>query len=368
MTKNAGSKTLVNILIDGISEIFMPIVNLLSAAGILKGILLILTTTGCLTEETNTYAVLNAIGDSLFYFLPIILAVTSAKKFGANPYSAMVVGGVLVYPVLVQLMKENSFVDFLGIPLKSVSYLSGVLPILMACGLLAAVEKLLNRIIPEVVRGFLTPMLAITFVSLITLAFFGPIGAVIGDGLVYIISFLYNLSPVIAGLILGAAIQIMVIFGFHWGIIIAAMNNVAASGSDTILALIGPPVFAQAGANIAVMLKTKDKKLRSSCLSCAVSSVFGVTEPSMFGINLPRKMPMVAVCIGGGLGGAIAGFSGARAHTFAFPSLASLPVYFGEGFGLYLIACLASFAAAFILSLIFKYKVDLPENPTEEIK
>lgn len=368
MLNDTKSKGFINILIDGISEIFMPIVNLLSAAGILKGILLILTTIGFLNNESNTYAVLNAIGDSLFYFLPMILAVTAAKKFGANPYSAMVVGGVLLYPTLVQLMKEKDFIDFLEIPIKSASYPSGVLPILMACGLLAMLEKLLDRIIPEVVRGFLTPMIAITAVSLVTLIAFGPLGTVIGDGLAAAITFLYELSPTAAGLILGASIQIMVIFGFHWGIVIAAMNNIAVSGADTILALIGTPVFAQAGANIAIMLRTKDKKLRSTCLSCAVSSVFGVTEPSMFGINLPRKKPMIAVCIGGGLGGAIAGLSGARAHTFAFPSLASLPVYFGRGFGLYIVACLVSFFTAFLLSMLMKYDVDLPENQTSKIK
>lgn len=365
MTKETKSKSFVNILIDGISDIFMPIVNLLSAAGILKGILLVLTSTNCLSVESDVYAVLNAIGDSLFYFLPMILAVTAAKKFGANSFSAMVVGGVLLYPALVQLMGERASLDFLGIPIKSASYPSGVLPIIMACGLLAVAEKLLNRIIPEVVRGFLTPMIAITAVSLVTLTVFGPLGAVIGDGLAAAITYLYELSPTIAGLILGASIQLMVIFGFHWGIVIAAMNNISVSGSDTILALIGTPVFAQAGANIAIMLRTKDKKLRSTCLSCAVSSIFGVTEPSMFGINLPRKKPMIAVCIGGGLGGAIAGFSGARAHTFAFPSLASLPVYFGEGFGLYIVGCLVSFGVAFLLSMVMKYDVDLPLKTNE---
>lgn len=362
MKNDTKSKGLLNILIDGVSDIFMPIVNLLSAAGILKGILLILHSTGCLAEDTDVYAVLNAIGDSLFYFLPIILAVSAAKKFGANPYSGMVVGGVLLYPALVSLMDEKPFLDFLGIPIKSAAYQSGVLPIIMACGLLAVLERLLNRIIPEVVKGFLTPMIAITAASLLTLTIFDPLGAVIGEGLAAAITFIYELSPVAAGLILGASIQIMVIFGFHWGIVIAAMNNISVNGSDATLALIGTPVFAQAGANIAVMLRTKDKKLRSTCLSCAVSSIFGVTEPSMFGINLPRKKPMIAVCIGGGVGGAIAGLSGAAAHTFAFPSLASLPVYFGEGFGLYLVGCLASFLVAFLLSLVMKYDVDLKDE------
>lgn len=159
--------------------------------------------------------------------------------------------------------------------------------------------------------------------------------------------------------IIGAVIQPMVIFGFHWSLILVAMNNITVSGQDTILALMGPAVFAQAGACFAVMLKSKNKSFKSICASAGLSALFGITEPAMFGVNLPRKKPMAAVCISGGIGGAIAGVSGACAMSFAFPSLAALPVFFGTGFPLYLISCLVGFVMAFILTLVLKFETDM---------
>lgn len=358
--KNPDKKSLLNIIIDGISEIFMPVVGLLSAAGILKGLMLILVSCGVLAESDSTYAVLNAISDSLFYFLPIILADTSARKFGANPYMAMVVAGALLYPALVTLMLKNSSISFMGLPIRSVTYSSSVFPIIMAVAMLAWLEKLLVRRLPEVVRGFMLPIISLVLVTLATLFVFGPIGSFIGDGFAIAYDFIYSLSPVAAGIVLGAAIQIMVLFGFHWSIIIIAMNNIALNGCDTILALIGPAIFAQAGAALGVMLKIKGntpeaKKFRSVCITGIISAILGVTEPAMFGVNLPKKKPMIAVCFGGGLGGAIVGLSGAQAKAFAFPSLASFPVYFGEGFGVFILGCAVGLVAAFIMSMILKY-------------
>lgn len=351
-------KTLVSTIIDGISGIFLPLVNLLSAAGIMKGILAILTAAAVLSQDSETYMVLNAMGDSLFYFLPMLLAATAAKKFGANPFISVVIAGVLLYPDLTQVLEMGTTVHFLGIPLRGVTYHSSVIPIILAAGLLTFAERFLNKILPEMIRGFLTPLLCIVIVSFVTLLVFGPVGSVIGNVLAALYTKIYGLSPVVAGLLLGAVIQPMVIFGFHWSFILIGMNNINVSGHDTVLALMGPAVFAQAGAALAVMFKSKDTAFRSICASAALSAMFGITEPAMFGVNLPRKIPMLAVCIGGGIGGALAGFSGAQAMSFAFPSLAALPVFFGEGFGLYLVSCLLGLAAAFILTMILRFDVD----------
>ncbi len=353
-------KSPVNTVIDVISGIFLPIVNLLSAAGILKGVLAILTGTDILSAEGETYLVLNAMADSLFYFLPVLLAATAAKKFGAEPFTAVVIAGVLLYPSLTTVLEAGTTVHFLGIPLRGITYHSSVIPMILAAGLLRFVERFLKRVLPEMVRGFLTPLLSILIVGTVTLAVFGPIGAVIGDVLAAGYAFVYGLSPVIAGILLGAAIQPMVIFGFHWSFILIGMNNITVSGHDTVLALMGPAVFAQAGAALAVMFKSKDSAFKSICASAVLSALFGITEPAMFGVNLPRKTPMAAVCIGGGIGGAIAGLSGAQAMSFAFPSLAALPVFYGNGFGLYLVSCLVGFAAAFVLTMVMKFQ----EAPT----
>lgn len=354
--KAENKKTAAGAVIDGISGIFLPLVNLLSAAGILKGILAILTATAALSTESETYLVLNAMADSLFYYLPVLLAFTAARKFGANPFTAAVIAGVLLYPSLNTVLEAGTTVRFLGIPLRGVTYHASVIPMILSAGLLVFVERVLCRVLPDLVRGFLTPLLSILIVGFITLAVFGPLGALIGDGLAAVYEYVYGLSPVIAGLLLGASVQPMVIFGFHWSFILIGMNNIAVSGHDTVLALMGPAVFAQAGAALAVMIKSRDKAFQSICASAALSALFGITEPAMFGVNLPRKKPMVSVCIGGGIGGALAGFSGAQAMTFAFPSLASLPVFFGPGFALYLISCLVGFGIALLATLLMKFK------------
>ncbi|MGL6221606.1 MAG: PTS transporter subunit EIIC [Lacrimispora sphenoides] len=344
-------KSMINVMIDGISGIFLPIINLLSAAGILKGILTILTASNIVSGTSETYLVLNAMADSLFYFLPMVLAFTAAKKFGCDPFTAVVIGGVLLYPSLTKVFEAGTNIFFAGIPMKAVIYHSGVIPIILAVGLLVYVERVVNKILPDLIKGFFAPLICIVVVGLVTLFVFGPIGNVIGDGLAAAYEFVYQISPMIAGAILGAVIQPMVIFGFHWSFVLVAMNNISVKGSDTILALIGPAVFAQAGAALAVCLRSKDKKFRSLCLSAVVSACFGVTEPAMFGVNLPLKKPMIAVCIGGGVGGAIAGFSGAQAMTFAFPSMITLPVFLGRGFGLFVVSCFAGFLTSFLLTL-----------------
>ncbi|WP_333649517.1 PTS transporter subunit EIIC [Lacrimispora sp.] len=356
-------KSVISVVIDGVSGIFLPIINLLSAAGILKGVLAILTAANILSGAGETYVVLNAMADSLFYFLPIILAFTAAKKFGSDPFIAMVIGGVLLYPALTDLFEAGTSIFFAGIPMKAVIYHSSVIPIILAAGLLSYVERLAYKILPDMIKGFLAPLICIIVVGLVTLFVFGPIGNVIGDGMAAAYEFLYGISPMIAGGILGAVIQPMVIFGFHWSLVLVAMNNVSVKGSDTILALIGPAVFAQAGAALAVCLKSKDKNFRSICLSAVLSACFGVTEPAMFGVNLPLKKPMIAVCIGGGVGGAVAGLSGAQAMAFAFPSLVTLPVFLGNGFGLYVISCMVGFLTAFTLAMVLKYDVAKDEAP-----
>lgn len=352
-------KSALSAVIDGISGIFLPIVNLLSAAGILKGVLAILTAANWISPESGTYLVLNAMADSLFYFLPMLLAVTAAKKFGANPFTAAVIAGVLLYPSLTSVLEEGETVQFGVLPLRGVTYHSSVIPVILAAGLLVFAERLCHKLLPEMVRGFLTPLLCILVVATVTLSVFGPLGAVIGDVLAAGYELVYGLSPLAAGLLLGAVIQPMVIFGFHWSFILIGMNNITVNGYDTVLALIGPAVFAQAGTALAVLVKSRDRAFRSICGSAALSAMFGVTEPAMFGVNLPRKKPMIAVCAGGGIGGALAGFSGARAMSFAFPSLAALPVFFGEGFLLYVISCAVGFVVSFAAAMLMKFDADL---------
>ncbi|OMF83979.1 protein-L-isoaspartate O-methyltransferase [Paenibacillus sp. FSL R7-0333] len=347
-------RSLVNIIIDGISGIFLPIVNILSAAGIMKGLLAGVVALELISKTEGTYTVLNAMADSLFHYLPLLLAFTAARKFGANPYTAVVIGGVMLYPSLTTLFANNEVIEFMGMSIKPVNYPASAIPIILAVGLLVYVERFCVKILPEVIRGFFTPLISVIVVSSVTLLVFGPMGALAGDALADGYRTVYNLSSVGAGMVLGAIIQPMVIFGLHWSLVPLAINNISTGGSDTILALMGPAAFAQAGAALAVFIKAKDKQFRTLSLSASISALFGVTEPAMFGVNLPLRKPMIIVCCAGSIGGGMVGMFGSSAISFAFPGLATLPAYLGEGFGGFLIACTTGFLIALIATLCVK--------------
>lgn len=347
-------RSIVNVIIDGISGIFLPIVNILSAAGIMKGLLAGAVALEIISKTEGTYTVLNAMADSLFYYLPLLLAFTAARKFGANPFTAVVIAGVLLYPSLTTLFDNQEIIQFLGMSITPVNYPASAIPIILAVGLLVYVERFCVKILPEVIREFFTPLISIVTVSAVTLLVFGPIGSLAGDVLAEGYRSVYNLSSVGAGMVLGAIIQPMVIFGLHWSLVPLAINNISVHGSDTILALMGPASFAQAGAALAVFIKAKDKKFKTLCLSASISALFGVTEPAMFGVNLPLRKPMVIVCCAGAIGGGMVGLSGSSAISFAFPGLATLPAYLGDGFVGFLIACTTGFLIALIATLFVK--------------
>lgn len=347
-------RSLVNIIIDGISGIFLPIVNILSAAGIMKGLLAGAVALELISKTEGTYTVLNAMADSLFHYLPLLLAFTAARKFGANPFTAVVIGGVMLYPSLTTLFANNEVIEFMGMSIRPVNYPASAIPIILAVGFLVFVERACVKILPEVIRGFFTPLISVIVVSSVTLLVFGPMGALAGDALADGYRTVYNLSSVGAGMVLGAIIQPMVIFGLHWSLVPLAINNISTGGSDTILALMGPAAFAQAGAALAVFIKAKDKQFRTLSLSASISALFGVTEPAMFGVNLPLRKPMVIVCIAGSIGGGMVGAFGSSAISFAFPGLATLPAYLGDGFGGFLIACTTGFLIALIATLCVK--------------
>ena len=351
-------KTGLNAVIDVISAIFLPVVFLFTAAGVLMGGLTILTTTGALSTGSDTYLVLSAMAGSLFYFLPMLLAFTASKKFGGNPFTAVVIAGMLLFPQLHAVLELGETIRFLGLPVMGVTYNSSVIPIILAAWLLSYLERFLKKFIPEMIQGFVVPFISILVVGTVTLVVFGPLGALISGGIADGYEFAYALSPTIAGVIVGAIGQVLVIFGLGWGVVLVGMTNVDVLGYDTVMALMGPPVIAQAGAALAVMLKSKDKAFRATCATAAVSAFLGVTEPAIYGVNLPRKKPMVAVCIGGAIGSAIAGFSGVYATVFVFPSFVTLPVFLGTGFVLFVISLLVAFAVAFAATMIMKFEAD----------
>lgn len=372
--KTQGNKkeNLLNRFIDLISGIFQPILGVLAAAGMIKGFAALFLALGWLPESSGTYQILFGIGDALFYFFPVFLGLTAAKKFGSNHFIGMVIGAALVYPTLVNAMamgakgattlfantpfEVESNLTFLGIPVISMTYTSSVIPIIIAVYFASILERKLKTIIPDVVKTFLVPFFTLLITIPLTFIIIGPISSWIanwiGDGALGI----YGLSPILAGLLLGAFWQVFVIFGLHWGLVAIMLNNTATTGFDIIFPLIFAASFAQTGIVLGIFLKTKNTKLKSLSLPAFISGIFGVTEPAIYGITLPRKKMFIYSCIIGGVFGGLIGFAGTKLYFMGGIGVFAYTAFIGDN-GLdssFWLAIIASILAT-IVGLIVGY-------------
>ncbi|WP_340022379.1 beta-glucoside-specific PTS transporter subunit IIABC [Paenibacillus sp. FSL K6-1096] len=341
--------------VDIISSIFSPILGALAGAGILKGLLALILSLEWISAESGTYMILNAASDSVFYFLPLFLAVTSARKFKANQFVSLAVAGALIYPKVIEAVGSPDALNFLGIKIVLINYSSSVIPIILAVWVQSYVERWFRSFIHESVRNILVPMFALLIVIPLTFLAFGPVGSLISDGLASGYTWLYNLSPLVAGAIAGAFWQVFVIFGVHWGFVPIMLSNIATLGQDTMLPILSAAVLSQAGAVFGVFLKTRNTQLKALAGSSTLSAIFGITEPTIYGVTLKLKKPFIYACISGAVGGAIIAAGGARALSFSLPGLLALPTYFGTGFVWVVIGILVAFVLAAVLVLVLGY-------------
>lgn len=341
--------------VDVISGIFTPFLGALAASGILKGLLLMLTAMGLMSSHSGAYVVWFAAADSIFYFLPIAIAVTSAKKFGANTFVAIAIAGALVYPTLITLFNEKTALDFFSIPVVLMRYTSSVLPIIASIWVLSLLERFLNKHLHDSIRNFISPLICLMVIVPLTLIVVGPLGTYVSLGLANGYAFIYQLSPVIAGVVAGVGWQILVIFGLHWAFIPIMYNNIAIHGSDTLKPLFAPSNFAQAGAALGVFLKTRNPKIKQIAGPATITGLFGIVEPIIYGISLRYKKPFIWAAIGGGIGGAISGFSGSTAMAPGIPGLASLPIFYGPGFAGFICAILTAFIFTAVATFFFGF-------------
>ena len=348
-------------VIDLVSSIFTPILPALIGGGMIKGLLMIATQLG-LATDTGGYMIMNATADSVFYFMPILLAYTSAKKFDTNRFLAAVVGGALLYPTLVQAFNESASLDFFGLPIVLARYTSSVVPIIFAVYFMSKIEYLCNRFIHPVVKNVLTPMLCLGITIPTTYLVIGPVTTFLSSSIGEGYEFLYSLSPIICGVILGAAWQLLVVFGLHWGLVPIGYNNIALYGRNTINGMAGPSNFAQAGSAFGVFLKAKDVKVKQLALSSTVTALFSITEPAIYGINLKYKKPFYIALIAGGIAGGIAGAGNSAALAAGPVGLLSIPVFMGEGFVAFLIALVVAFFVAACGTFLFGYDPKLLEK------
>ncbi|MDK7194364.1 beta-glucoside-specific PTS transporter subunit IIABC [Lactobacillus gasseri] len=364
--------SLMDKAIDLISGIFTPILGPMAAAGMIKGLTAMCASFGWLAKTSGTYEVLYAIGDGFFYFLPLILAIASAKKFKVDRFTAITIGAAMCYPAMVAMNSSKKVLfdlfngtflhsqvhaTFLGIPIISMNYTSTVIPIILAVWFASVVERWCKKWIPTVVKTFLVPFVTLLIVVPLTFLIIGPLATWIGNALAAITSAVYNFSPVLAGVLLGSFWQVFVIFGVHWGFVAVMMSNIAALGYDPILGLSLGASFAQIGVVLAILLQTKDQKLKGIALPAFLSGIFGVTEPAIYGVTLPRKKPFVLSCIAAGIGGGLIGFFGTKMYMMGGMGVFVIPAAIGPKTGVdmsvygLMIAMAVSFVLGFILQI-----------------
>ncbi|WP_077611033.1 beta-glucoside-specific PTS transporter subunit IIABC [Clostridium sp. Marseille-P2415] len=352
-----------NRILIAVSAIFTPMVPAIAASGLLKGFLTIARITasnhGMDITVNQTYILIMAATDALFYFMPVILAYTSAKVFKANEFIAMALGGTMCYPAVVTLMTGKEAVSMFGISITKASYTSSVIPIIIGVFILAYVQKFLEKIIPEVLKIILVPGISLLVMIPATFMVFGPIGIYIGDAINFIYTGLMNLSPAVCGAFIGGMWCVFVIFGAHRALLPIGINDVAQFGHQNLLAFAGAANFSQGGAALGVMLKTKSKDLKTVAASAAISaSVCGITEPAIYGCNLRLKKPMIYAIICGAVGGAIMGIGGVYGDSFANNGILTFATYAAFGmkpFVYYLIGVAVSFFGAMVLTYLFGF-------------
>ncbi|NRG31508.1 beta-glucoside-specific PTS transporter subunit IIABC [Niallia circulans] len=351
--------------IDLISGIFSPLLGLLAASGLIKGLNFILGKYEVIDQTSGTYRILAAAGDSFYYFLPLLLAITAARKFKVNQFLAVALAGGMVYPDLVNAYNANESLSFLGIPVVLAKYSSTVIPIILAVWILKYVENFFKKTLHESVRNLLTPFFCLIIMLPLSLLIIGPIATytsnIIASGYLSI----YNLSPVISGILLGAAWQILVVFGLHWGFVPIMLNNIAVSGRDSIGAMTGPSTAAQTGASFAVFFKTKNKNMKSLSLSAFITGLLGITEPAVYGVNLKLKRPFIIAIFAGAVGGGIAGAFGSASIAVVQKSILTFPVIAHNMTG-YIIGYFIAMFLAFILTYFFGVKEELDGSKSNE--
>ena len=316
-----------------VSSIFQPFLGPLAAAGIIKGIVAIMAACGLSAATSPMYVILNAAGDGFFQFLPILIALTSARRFKVNEFTAIAIAAALVYPDIataVAALQKAGHGHVLGaIPftLPAGGYLSTVMPSILAIWVASHIQKFFTKIIPDVIKVFAVPFFTLLITVPLTFLVVGPLANSFSDLLTNVFQAIMGFSPVVYGFVLGVLWQILVMFGMHWALVPLGILEVTTKGQSTILLAALLPCFTQTGVLGAIMLKTKEDKVRTISMPAFISSIFGVTEPAIYGVTLPMKVPFYISCVVSGfLGAAMMGFnipmySAGAMGIFVFPTL-----------------------------------------------
>ena len=362
-------------VLEKIASMFQPIIPAITGAGLLKALMALFSVLGVLDSSTQTYVILNALADSAFYFLPILLASSAAKTFKCNQYVAMALGGALVYPNFVSLISTakaaGDTVHLFGLPVTLASYSSSVVPILLGVWFMSIVEHFMQKISPKAVKFFSVPLASIFVAGIVTIVALGPIGTWVGNLIAAFFTWLNGLAGWAIPMLVGALNPLLVMTGTHYGLIPIGINNLATAGFDTV---VGPGMLtsnvAQGAAGLAVALRSKNNDTKQMALSAGITGVLGITEPVLYGVNLKFIYPLISAMIGGGVGGLYLGITGVGRYASGSPGLLVLPGYIGGGsmtnfvnacIGT-VIAMVVSFVVCFVLYSVWQKQGKLEEG------
>lgn len=369
-------KNIWNLLLQKITEMFTPLIPAIAAAGLIKGLLtaakLIMGNRGVDISTSDTYIILFAASQVIFYFLPIFLAMTCAKALKCNEIIAMIIGATLVYPQIDTLIQDTSKISTIfGLPVikgswqigeatKVFSYTESVIPIILAVIVMVFLERLLKRIIPEILQIILVPGLELIIMIPLTLSLLGPVGIYLGTGIQFLYDSIMGISAVLGGGLIGGLWGVLVIFGAHRALLPIGLNDVAVNGHQNLLAFAGAANFAQGGAALGVMLRTKSREMKQIAASASLTAtVVGVTEPAIYGCNLRLKKPMIFAVVCGAIGGAIMGAGSVYGDAFANNGVLTIFTYAAFGmkrFIFYLLGIMISFVGAAALTYFLGFE------------
>ncbi|WP_318764804.1 beta-glucoside-specific PTS transporter subunit IIABC [Lactiplantibacillus carotarum] len=376
-------KGFLNKALGLISSIFIPVLGLLSGAGMIKAILSLCTVTGLLTDKSGTYIILSALGDTLFYFFPVVIGWSAARKFGLKEIYGVTLGAFLVYPTLVTaasstavttIFKGTIFalkykMTFLGIPVALQSYSSTVIPIIIIVWFASYVYKYCDKVIPDVLKMVFVPFFTLLIAGIVSLIIIGPIAMILQNILSDTVLWLVGLNKGIAGFLLGFFWSILVMFGLHWAVIPFFAIDVAHYGYDVINPLIFAGGLAVLGSAVGVAIRARDEKVKSMSVAAAISAFFGINEPALYGVLIPRKKVLLTSFLAAGIGGAIAGFSGSKLYSFGASGILGLPCFINpKGIDAGFIGLCISGVVAFVFALIAALVVGAKKDANPKAK
>lgn len=347
----------INTIFDAISGCITPLVPALIGTGLIKIVLILGELTGLLTAESSTYTFLSVLGDAAFYFLPIFVGASSAKKFGANMYLGMVVGAMFVHPNLVAALSEGKSLTVFGLPVHNASYLYSIFPVILSVCVMAPIQKFFGKHLPSIIRTMAEPLLTLLIILPLALCVLGPAGAVLGTYITSSIMWIYDTIGFLGIAVLAAVLPWLVMTGMHTALTPYSLSAFANLGYEpiTMTATIVSNIN-QGAACLIVALKTKNKDLKATALSSGITAIVGgITEPALFGVNLRLKTPMYGAMIGSFVGALIAGLG--KSVALAFPGsggIFALPIYISSDASNLLWICVG-IAVGFVVTLIATY-------------